>query len=230
MNKLKAVILDSREPEWIKSLAFDVQVTVAELPCGDAWLATSDNANVIVERKTFSDLLNSISDARLFTQCHSMITASPWSYLLITGHPVLKMGNVVLAGKVTKWNWNSIQGALLKVQDIGVRVLWRENDSDYAPALVYLAQMDRGSIKVKRKKRDILLQSPAEAMLCSVSGIGDQKAKTLLEKCGSAAWAFSALVDGTAAEWPRISKSDCQNTRLTLGLKENELLQVWCEE
>lgn len=230
MNKLQAVILDSREPEWIKSLSFDVQTTITELPCGDAWLAASDNANIVVERKTFSDLLGSISDARLFSQCHDMTTATNWAYLVITGHPVLKQGKVVLAGKVTNWAWNSIQGALLKVQDIGVRVLWRESDSDYAPALVYLAQMDRGAIKVKRQKRDILLQSPAEAMLCSISGIGDQKVKTLLENSGSAAWALVALNDGTAAEWSRISKSDCQNTRLTLGLKENELLQVWCKE
>jgi len=63
MNKLQAVILDSREPEWIKSLSFDVQTTVAKLPCGDAWLATSDNANIVVERKTFSDLAVTKNDA-----------------------------------------------------------------------------------------------------------------------------------------------------------------------
>jgi ERCC4-type nuclease len=130
---------------------------------------------------------------------------------------------------VTNWGWNSIQGALLKVQDIGVRILWRENDSDYAPALVYLAERDRGAIKVKRQKRDILLQTPSEALLCSISGIGDEKVKTLLENCGSVAWALVALADGTATEWPRISKANCQNTRLILGLKDGEQLQVWNE-
>lgn len=218
-SKLKAVVIDSREPSWVKDLTFDkIPLTVASLPSGDAWLATG-NATLIVERKTFSDLLGSIADGRLFTQVAEMTTASPWSYLVITGHPVLKLGQIVLAGRVTEWRWNSIQGALLTVQEMGVKVIWRENDSDYAPALTWLAERDRGEIKVKTQKRNVVLQSPAETLLCTLPGISDNRAKTLLEKSGTAAWALTFLSDGTAAQLPGIGRGVCQSARIALGLR-----------
>ena len=99
---LKAVVLDSREPQWVQELDYGVSKSVAALPIGDAWLATEDTS-LVVERKTLSDLLASIRDNRLFTQAAAMVSQSVWSYEVVTELPVVRSGCVWAAGKLTAW-------------------------------------------------------------------------------------------------------------------------------
>ena len=106
MTKLKAIIIDSNEwatAPWLQRVTFPVKVSVTNLSVGDAWLSCQDAA-IIVERKTPSDLLASIADGRLFAQCAAMMAASPWSYLVVTGFWTVRGHHVQLDYQSTQWN------------------------------------------------------------------------------------------------------------------------------
>ena len=103
---LKAVVIDSREPQWVRDLDFGVSSSVIALPIGDCWLATEDTT-LVCERKTLADLLASIRDGRLFTQAAAMVTQSIWSYEVVTELPVIRSGCVWAGGQLTNWKWSS---------------------------------------------------------------------------------------------------------------------------
>ena len=223
---LKAVVLDSREPQWVQELDYGVSKSVAALPIGDAWLATEDTS-LVVERKTLTDLLASIRDNRLFTQAAAMVSQSVWSYEVVTELPVIRSGCVWAGGKLTAWKWSSVQGALMTLQDIGVQVVfWEKGHQGYADALKFLADRDRGPVKVHLQKRDVVMQSRAEAILCGLPGISDGRAGTLLEHCSSAAWALDFLTGNGGGSVPGVGPGTKEAVRQALGLADDLRLAV----
>lgn len=82
---MDAVVIDQREPLHIQLINFPgVPVTVSLLGAGDAWISAGDSL-IVAERKTPSDLVNSIKDERLFSQAARCRALTPWAYLVITG-------------------------------------------------------------------------------------------------------------------------------------------------
>ena len=226
---LKAVILDSREPDWVKSLTFDVPVTVQALPTGDAWLAVED-ATIIVERKTLPDLLGSIVDGRLFDQASRMVQASPWCYCVITGMPSIRSDCLFVDGRMTNWSWNSVQGATATLQELGVVVLWRPTGYEaYRETLEWLARHNRGPIML-RQKRETVMQSPAEIVLSALPGISDGRADALMRHCGSAAFALQYLTGEGGGTVPGVGPGTKQAARKALGLPEDLQLAVISKE
>jgi ERCC4-type nuclease len=101
---------------------------------------------VCVERKTPTDLLNSIKDDRLFCQMQGIRQRSPWAYLVVTGPLVPTVTGLTVAGKQsTGWRWESVQGALLIVQEIGARVLFCADDGDYENTITRICNRRRGA-------------------------------------------------------------------------------------
>jgi len=89
---LEAVVLDTNDVSaapWLLKLDWGCPVSQAPLHVGDTWAATED-ATLVVERKTLSDLLQSIRDGRLFTQAAKMVSQSAWSYEVVTEMPVVR--------------------------------------------------------------------------------------------------------------------------------------------
>ena len=84
-NTIQAVIIDKREPDWVKSLDFSAPTISDILDAGDLQIATSDSVRLVIERKTPSDFLNSIADNRLLNQTARMRELSPWCYIIVTG-------------------------------------------------------------------------------------------------------------------------------------------------
>lgn len=223
---LKAVVLDSREPQWVQELDLGVPSSVTTLPIGDAWLAAEDTT-LVVERKTLADLLASIQDNRLFTQAAAMVQQSAWSYEVVTELPVIRSGCVWAGGKLTNWKWSSVQGALMTLQDIGVQVVWWPNSHQgYADALKFLADRDRQPVKVHPQKREVVMQSQAEAILCGLPGISDGRAGTLLEHCGTAAFALDFLTGNGGGSVPGIGPGTKSAVRQALGLPDDLRLAV----
>jgi len=223
---LQAVVLDSREPAWVQELDYGVPSSVTALPIGDCWLAAEDTT-LVVERKTLADLLASIRDNRLFTQAAAMVSQSVWSYEVVTELPVIRSGCVWAGGQLTAWKWSSVQGALLTLQDIGVQVVfWEKGHQGYADALKWLAGRDRGPVKVHPQRRDVVMQSRAEAILCGLPGISDGRAGTLLEHCSSAAWALDFLTGNGGGSVPGIGPGTKEAVRQALGLPDDLRLAV----
>jgi len=220
---LKAVILDSKEPASIKALDFGVPTLVQPLKCGDCWLAT-DSTTLVVERKTLSDLLASIRDGRLFDQAARLVAQSKWCYEVITELPVVRSGCVFLNGKMSEWKWASVQGALLTLQEMGVEVVWWEGG--YVQCLQWLADRSRDTVHVKPQRRDIVMESPAETVLCSLPGISDGRAGALLEHCGTAAFALQFLTGNGGGSIPGIGPGTKTAVRSALGLTDDLVLTV----
>ena len=224
---LKAVILASTEPASIKALDYGVPVLTQALPCGDAWLAT-DNTTLVIERKTLSDLLASIRDGRLFDQAARMVSQSKWCYEVVTELPVVRSGYIFLSGKMTEWKWASVQGALLTLQEIGVEVIWWQDG--YVECLKWLAGRDRDTVHVKPQKRDIIMQSPAETILCALPDIGDGRASALLKHCGTAAFALQFVTGDGGGSVPGIGPGVKAAVRNALGLDDSLTLAVISKE
>ena len=226
---LKAVILDSNDVSaapWLLELDWGCPVSKDRLLVGDAWAAAQDTV-LVAERKTMSDLLASIRDGRLFTQAAAMVEVSAWSYEVVTELPVVRSGCVWAGGKLTAWKWSSVQGALMTLQDIGVQVVfWSNSHQGYADALKFLADRDRGPVKVHPQKRDVVMQSRAEAILCALPGISDNRATTLLEHCGTTAFALAHLTGNGGDPVPGIGPGIKAAVKQALGLDDDLRLDV----
>lgn len=223
---INSIVIDSREPHWVQQLTFGgVPVAVAMLEAGDVMIATDDNKIVLVERKTADDLLNTIKDGRLFPQAAKMKAVSPWCYLVITGELTQHHGKVMTDHRITGWNWDSVQGALLTAQELGVGVIFAD---DFEQAVIRLASRDREDVTIRPPRVPSIL-SEGEAALTALPGIGVDRLSSLLEHTGSPAWALTYLTDpdsDSSIDVPGIGQITRLRVRRALRLKENEKLSV----
>lgn len=227
---LTAVFLDSREPSHITSLKFGgkIPVAITMLDTGDLWASCDDGSLLIIERKTPSDLLGSIADGRLFQQVAAMRERSQWSYLCVTGILAHTLdGMVITENRTTQWRFDSVQAALLSVQEMGVCVLVCQSDQHYEKAILTLANRDRSGIKVLAQRTQPRVLTAQEIVLTSLPGIGIDKAGLLLGECGSAAYALASLTwENTFHEIAGIGDLTKKKVRGALGLKPEEWLAV----
>lgn len=229
---LKAVLLDSREPPWVQGLGFgDAPISVVPLSAGDAWLAVED-ATIIVERKTFSDLLGSIQDERLFDQVARMIKLSSWRYLIVQGRGRLSQDGERVIGVpgAGVWNIHRIEGALATVQQMGVTVVRiGPRPHNYHAALTWLASRKRGEVKVT-PRREAVMQSPGERILCALPGISEVRAQALLDHCGTTAWALVYLAGEGGGKVPGIGPATKEAARQALGLEDDQIFAINIKE
>lgn len=226
---IQGVLIDQREPHWVQQLKFgDAPTAVVMLDTGDLHVACADGTVLIIERKTPEDLLASIGDGRLFNQAANMIATSPWSYIVITGYIAPSTtGRTMLAHQETQWDYNAIQGALITAQELGVRVVFTANESDFAACIVRLAKRGRSQVSIKPTRQAQLL-SPGAQVLSSLPGIGLDRALDLLKQFPNAAYALAYL---TAPDWPGehitgIGNGIRNGVRQALGLEENLKLDL----
>jgi len=214
-----SALIDSREPKEIQALNFGVPSVVMALDAGDAIVTCDDGNTLVVERKTPSDLLGSIKDGRLFQQCHAMREMSGFCYLAIIGRiDMVKNDMVRVDGyRITGWTWQSLQGALLTVQEMGVGIIYA---SDFKTCIERLAQRDRDDVTIHPRRKSEPM-TPDEAFLASLPGVGAVRAKRLLAN-GPACYALDWLTniwDESGIKIPGIGYSQKANIRSILGLK-----------
>jgi len=226
---LRAVMIDRREPAWIQNLSFGGAMTaVTELQYGDLLATTDDGVLLAIERKTPTDLLNSIRDDRLWSQLAGIRATSQWAYLLVTGSLQCGSdGNVVTDSRPTGWSWAALQGALLQVQELGVFVVFASNDADYEPTVARLAARSHQAEIVIPPAREPRILSEAERVLTALPGIGYEKVVPILEYCSNAAWALSYLTHLENQERiPGIGPGTKRAVRRALGLNDDQMLSV----
>lgn len=222
---ITSVLVDSREPEWVRALDFGVPSVVGELECGDVWAATDDGQLLVVERKTGPDLLASIGDGRLFDQAARMVQQSPWSYVVITEPVTSNAGNIPGSG----WKYSAVMGALLTVQELGVAVVWADGPGDFGPCVQRLAKRSRAGVRGGRApKRGLEGVSPSAGILAALPGIGPERALALLEHLPNAAWALQYLTDTAWPEHPipGVSNGTRAKVRSALGLEDKVMLAL----
>ncbi len=226
---ISAIICDSREPEWVKQLNFDdIPTSVQLLEQGDLMAATSEGELILVERKTPDDFLNSLKSDRLMLQLANMLTVTRWAYLMITGEFKLGVNGEVVTSRVTGWNWDAVQGAILSIQEMGIYVVHCQGDEDYEAAIIRLGNRDRSKVAPVPPAKQPHVYTQAEAVLAALPGIGFKRLKSVLDAGGgSPAWAIALLTNLDEVEkFPGVPYGDRQRIRNVLGLKTNEMLAI----
>jgi ERCC4-type nuclease len=237
---LSAVLIDSREPPWVRQLSFGgAPVVTAPLEAGDLHAACDDGELLAVERKTPRDFLRALGDGRLFPELDALRRQSRWCYLVVTGElqPGAN-GRCWDAGRETGWRWNAVQGALLTCQEIGVGVAWCLGDLGYEPTVMHLADRTRATLRVP-PPRETAVMDEREALLASLPGVGAVRARALLDYCGTPAWVLHFLTEGdagltelerdeTAAPTavPGVGPGTKDRVRRLLGLPDDQVLAV----
>lgn len=225
---MPSCIIDNREPEHIiKSLQGKFETNnVMTLDAGDCLIATDNAAMVIIERKTPEDLLGSIGDNRLFNQVTRMREVTQWYYLVITGQLWAGPGGKVCHdNRQTEWSWDSLQGALVTIQELGCSVYYCQNDLSYATAVWRIVHRSRDNVRVGATRQGYVM-SPGELVLLALPGLGTEKVNTLLEYRPKIAAALEYLTHLDHNSVPGISYGIKRKVRQVLNLSDNEVLNV----
>ena len=228
-----AAMIDSREPPWVQCLAFgEALTTVTKLDHGDLLATTDDGALIAIERKTVSDLLGSIRDGRLWSQLAGMRAQTPWCYLVVCGHMSPSDDGHVLTDRGSNgWSWASIQGALIKAQELGAVVVQVATDDDYEQTVMRLSSRSHDATVVIEPPRTPSVLSEAERILTALPGVGLEKVTALLDYAATPAWALAFLCDlETGDKVPGIGLGTKMRIRKALGLKDNEGLWLQVSE
>lgn len=177
------VYADDREessgvPSILRSLGITVflrQLSVGDYIVGD---------NIAVERKSITDLVNSVFDKRFFDQIERLTSSYEISFLLIEG-------NLNRIYKITS-NWKAINSALISVMTIqNLRVIYSLDKQETAEILKKLAEKfqlndnKKRSISLHDKPKFENIKEEQEYIVESFPQIGEILAKKLLEKFGT---------------------------------------------
>ncbi len=159
----------------------NVAVTVGRLPVGDYEL----DGQLIVERKTLLDLVASIKEGRLFTQCYHLLQSPLPCALLLEG----SSDDLARSGMRRE----AIQGALVQITlFMQVPVLRALDATESASLLLMIARhlstlSPRKPVGPKRYRAHRITRKEKQQLylLQGLPGIGLTRARLLLEKFGS---------------------------------------------
>ncbi len=223
-----AIRLDSREPMWVKELSFGGAAKSVEcLETGDAEVWLDNGEILLIERKTVEDLLLSIKDGRLFEQArrlaeirtHQQLSGKRLTIfptLLVTGYMAQSQNNRMVTERgETQWHWESINSALLSLQEAGVFLSYARDDKDYERAVMALAQRNRGDVVVYASK-DITVGDKKVEFLMGLPGIGEERANKLIEWSGGEIYAALLGLSDPGIHTP-VSKGLQNSIRKFLG-------------
>lgn len=190
MEQIK-VIMDHREnnPVLKKALSDHPEVSVekATLPIGDFLI----NDSLLVERKTLTDLANSIKDGRLFRQAKKLASSKKPTIIILEG-----TSKTLASIKVKR---EAIQGALISLAlKFNIPLLRAFSPQETAKLMMIAYQQLKKPPKSSHKRINPALRNRLNSkahqqlhILHGLPGIGPVKAKLLLEKFGTLNAVFS---------------------------------------
>lgn len=229
---IRSVIVDSREPEWVRNLSwYGAKRTVMEMEFGDIWVTCDDGQTLVIERKEPEDFIGSMISNRLLRQANGLAqlrAGGLWPYLLIAGDLMSgPNGRTYVNGKLRDVSYNAVQGLLLSIQELGVFVFYASDSHDLEPAVMRLANRERGPLMtIPPAKRTGCQLGPAADFLSGLPGIGSSFADAILKNSGSAAHALELLTGRESIPNVQIGQKRRERIRTMLGLKGNQKLRI----
>jgi ERCC4-type nuclease len=222
----------------------DKSVVIGTPASGDLNILLSNGGILAIERKTPSDLLNSIGDGRLFHQVENMANHANYSVIVITGYMSYdpKDDFVVIDAK-TNWKGKSVRAALDAVQFSGcaIRTCSKNGYATTVGELYDLVNKSSG-IHLQLKKRRVITFPPVSVpveILSSFPGIGLKRAISLLEWASTTKGDECSTTLAQAIEWASImalvNKPDrpegwgdavVKTFRGSLGLQPDECMKI----
>lgn len=185
------IVIDEREkksqiPEFLRKE--NIHINFAHLPVAD-YIISKD---VAVERKTISDLINSIFDGRIFIQCSELIEHYQKPLILLEGnlHDLINSNNIPEKYKLVDRIPLIFEALSRIVIDYGIPIIHVPSSEYSTKMLVTLSKKtkennDNNGPLLKRIRKGNNLYKQQLSVLSSLPGVGNKLALKMLTKFGN---------------------------------------------
>jgi len=192
-EKKVTIFIDSREQasSIVAELQkFDVEIKIKQLDVGDFILSN----DVVVERKTIEDFLNSVIDGRLFNQLTLMSSTYSAPLIILEGKPeeLYTTRNI---------HENAIRGILASIAlNYRIPILFTSGVEETAKLIFLIAKREQlgteKEIRLRFGRKGLTIQEQQQFILEGFPMVGPSLAKALLKKFGT----IRAIVCATIKE------------------------------
>lgn len=211
-EELPVVFADTREgnSKVIRHLSeMEIDVKVQAMAVGD--YQVSDE--VVIERKTARDFVDSIVDKRLFKQARSLMEEFKRPLIILEGDDLYN-------GMI---NPNAIRGSIASIAlDFGISIIPTRNAQDTAAMIKRIAIREQNGektpIQIRTDKKPVNLWEQQLFIIESLPNIGPVNAKNLLEHFGTVANIINAS-ESQLQEVEGIGKKTAANIRKVVDSK-----------
>ena len=211
-EELPVVFADTREgnSKVIRHLSeMEIDVKVQAMAVGD--YQVSDE--VVIERKTAKDFVDSIVDKRLFKQARSLMEEFKRPLIILEGDDLYN-------GMI---NPNAIRGSIASIAlDFGISIIPTRNAQDTAAMIKRIAIREQSGektpIQIRTDKKPVNLWEQQLFIIESLPNIGPVNAKNLLEHFGTVANIINAS-ESQLQEVEGIGKKTTANIRKVVDSK-----------
>lgn len=211
-EELPVVFADTREgnSKVIRHLfEMEIDVKVQAMAVGD--YQVSDE--VVIERKTAKDFVDSIVDKRLFKQARSLMEEFKRPLIILEGDDLYN-------GMI---NPNAIRGSIASIAlDFGISIIPTRNAQDTAAMIKRIAIREQSGektpIQIRTDKKPVNLWEQQLFIIESLPNIGPVNAKNLLEHFGTVANIINAS-ESQLQEVEGIGKKTAANIRKVVDSK-----------
>lgn len=211
-EELSVVFADTREgnSKVIRHLSeMEIDVKVQAMAVGD--YQVSDE--VVIERKTAKDFVDSIVDKRLFKQARSLMEEFKRPLIILEGDDLYN-------GMI---NPNAIRGSIASIAlDFGISIIPTRNAQDTAAMIKRIAIREQSGektpIQIRTDKKPVNLWEQQLFIIESLPNIGPVNAKNLLEHFGTVANIINAS-ESQLQEVEGIGKKTAANIRKVVDSK-----------
>ena len=211
-EELPVVFADTREgnSKVIRHLSeMEIDVKVQAMAVGD--YQVSDE--VVIERKTAKDFVDSIVDKRLFKQARSLMEEFKRPLIILEGDDLYN-------GMI---NPNAIRGSIASIAlDFGISIIPTRNAQDTAAMIKRIAIREQSGektpIQIRTDKKPVNLWEQQLFIIESLPNIGPVNAKNLLEHFGTVANIINAS-ESQLQEVAGIGKKTAANIRKVVDSK-----------
>lgn len=211
-EELPVVFADTREgnSKVIRHLSeMEIDVKVQAMAVGD--YQVSDE--VVIERKTAKDFVDSIVDKRLFKQARSLMEEFKRPLIILEGDDLYN-------GMI---NPNAIRGSIASIAlDFGISIIPTRNAQDTAAMIKRIAIKEQSGektpIQIRTDKKPVNLWEQQLFIIESLPNIGPVNAKNLLEHFGTVANIINAS-ESQLQEVEGIGKKTAANIRKVVDSK-----------
>lgn len=211
-EELLVVFADTREgnSNVIRHLSeMEIDVKVQAMAVGD--YQVSDE--VVIERKTAKDFVDSIVDKRLFKQARSLMEEFKRPLIILEGDDLYN-------GMI---NPNAIRGSIASIAlDFGISIIPTRNAQDTAAMIKRIAIREQSGektpIQIRTDKKPVNLWEQQLFIIESLPNIGPVNAKNLLEHFGTVANIINAS-ESQLQEVEGIGKKTAANIRKVVDSK-----------
>ena len=181
------ILIDTRESDETKD------VLKIFLNCKEKMLKVGDivvDDTVCFEHKTPQDFISSVFDGRLFTQIKAMRHNYPHSYVIVSGTMTELLETAEMINR-----YNSIMAAMCSCFRRGCPVIFCDTLVNLADVVKVLSEKLTDNKERSRPIVKITMEDKRLQLICSFSGVSENRGKALLNHFGTVKKVLSADAD-----------------------------------